>query len=95
MSEFQFDPDAIAPLPAGLRAQQAALLAVTTLPSPDTGGSTAATAEAVRRLSAAATSLAGRLDSLADDVDECLTVYAEVDDDVFQALELRMAGALS
>ena len=64
-------------------------------PHPDTGGSTAATAEAVRRLTAGATALAGRLDTLAGDLDECLAVYAEADDDVFQALELRMAGALT
>ena len=95
MSDFQFDPDAIAPLPAGLRAQLAALLGATTIPSPDTGGSTADTAEAVRRLAGAATALAWRLDTLACDLDECLAVYAEADDDVFQALELRMAGALS
>ena len=95
MSDFQFDPDAIAPLPAALRAQQASVLAATTVTSPDTGGSTADTAEAVRRLAGAATALAGRLDTLACDLDECLAVYAEADDDVFQALELRMAGALS
>ena len=95
MSDFEFDPDAIAPLPAGLRAQQAALLGATTLPSPDTGDSTAATAEAVRRLSGRATALAARLDTLAGDLDECLAVYAETDDSVFQALELRMAGVLS
>jgi hypothetical protein len=95
MSDFQFDPDAIAPLPAGLRDQQAALLGATTLPSPDTGGSTAATAEAVRRLAAGATSVAARLGTLAGDLDECLAVYAGADDQVFRALELRMAGALS
>ena len=95
MSDFLFDPDAIAPLPAGLRAQQASVLGATTVASPDTGGSTAATAEAVRRLTAGATELAGRLDTLAGDLDECLAVYAEADDDVFRALELRMAGALS
>ena len=95
MSDFQFDPDSIAPLPAALRAQQAAVLGATTVPSPDTGGSTAVTAEAVRRLSAGATALAGRLDTLAGDLDACLAVYAEADDDVFQALELRMAGTLT
>ena len=95
MSDFQFDPDSIAPLPAALRAQQASVLAAATVPSPDTGGSTADTAEAVRRLAAAATAIAERLDALAEDLDECLAVYAEADDDVFQALELRMAGALS
>ena len=95
MSDFQFDPDAIAPLPAALRAQRAPVLGATTVPSPDTGGSTAITAEAVRRLSAGATALAGRLDTLAGDLDECLAVYAGADDDVFQALELRMAGALT
>ena len=95
MSDFHFDPDAIAPLPALLRAQQATVLDATTVPSPDTGGSTAATAEAVRHLAAGATALAGRLDALAGDLYECLAVYAEADDDVFQALELRMAGALT
>jgi hypothetical protein len=65
------------------------------VPSPDTGGSTADTAEAVRRLAGAATAIAGRLDTLAGDLDECLAVYAQADDDVFEALGLRMAGALS
>ncbi len=95
MSDFEFDPDAIAPLPTGLRAQRTALLGATTLPSPDTGSSTAATAEAIRRVSGRATSLAAGLDALAGDLDECLAVYAETDDGVFQALELRMAGVLS
>ena len=54
-----------------------------------------ATAEAVRRLSGRATALAARLDMLAGDLEECLAVYAETDDSVFQALELRMAGVLS
>ena len=95
MSDFQFDPDAIAPLPAGLRAQQAAVLGATTVPSPDTGGSTAPPPRPYAASPPAATALAGRLDTLAGDLDECLAVYAEADDDVFQALELRMAGALS
>lgn len=95
MSDFEFDPEAIAPLPAGLRAQRAAVLGATTLPSPDTGDSTAATAEAVRCLAGRATALAARLDTLAGDLEECLAVYTETDDGVFQALELRMAGVLS
>jgi len=97
MSDFEFDPDVIAPLPAGLRGQRAALLGATTLPSPDTGATTGAgdTAEAVRRISDRAVALAARLDTLAGDLEECLELYAEADDDVFHALELRMAGALS
>ena len=95
MSDFEFDPDAIAPLPAGLRAQRTTLQGATTLPSPDTGATTGATADAVRRISDRAVALAARLDTLAGDLEECLAVYAETDDDVFHALELRMAGALS
>jgi hypothetical protein len=95
MSDFEFDPDVIAPLPAGLRGQRAALLGATTLPSPDTGATTGDTAEAVRRISDRAVALAARLDTLAGDLEECLELYAEADDDVFHALELRMAGALS
>ena len=85
MSDFEFDPDVIAPLPAGLRGQRAALL----------GATTGVSAEAVRRISDRGVALAARLDTMAGDLEECLELYAEADDDVFHALELRMAGALS
>ncbi len=95
MSDFEFDPDAIGSLPAGLRAQRTDVLGATTLPAPDTGATTAATADAVRRIAGQAVDLGDRLDTLAADLEDCLTVYAETDDDVFHALELRMTGALS
>ena len=79
MSDLEFDPEVIRPLPAGLRERQAALAEATTLPSPDTGATTAATADAVRGLSGLALGLSGRLGDLADAVDASLTTYADSD----------------
>ena len=77
MSDLELEPGVIGLLPDDLREQQAALTAAATLPSPDTGASTAATAAAVRGLSDLALSLSGRLADLADAVDASLTTYAD------------------
>jgi hypothetical protein len=89
MSDLEFDPEVIGPLPAGLRERQADLAAATTLPSPDTGASTAATAEAVRDLADLALGLSRRIGGLADGADASLTTYADSDAVVERSFAFR------
>ncbi|QIX25374.1 hypothetical protein ncot_01305 [Nocardioides sp. JQ2195] len=79
MSGFEIDLDEIEGLPRPMRHHQAAILASTTLPSPDTGASTASTRDAIDRVSTLAGSFAADLDQGADGLDAVVATYQATD----------------
>lgn len=79
MSGFEIDLDEIEGLPRPMRRHQAAILASNTLPSPDTGASTASTRDAIDRISTLAGSFATDLDQGADGLDAVVATYAASD----------------
>ncbi|KRF12294.1 hypothetical protein ASG90_15010 [Nocardioides sp. Soil797] len=79
MSGFEIDLDEIEGLPRPMRQYQAALLASNTLPSPDTGASTATTRAAIDRITALTGSFATDLDQSADGLDAVVATYRSTD----------------
>lgn len=79
MSDFEIDLDEIEGLPGPMRQHQAALLASNTLPSPDTGASTASTRDAIDRISTIAGSFAEDLGHGADGIDRVVDTYRATD----------------
>lgn len=95
MTDIDFDPEEIGPLPPGLRTAAAALREATSLRPPDTGATTTATAGGLQTIITEAARLARDLDRLAERIERCIDVYAGADDAAGLWHQALMVGAMA
>ncbi|MDT0203506.1 hypothetical protein [Nocardioides sp. AE5] len=95
MSQFQIDPESVAPLPALLHDSVAPMVEASTLSSPDTGASTATTRAAVDKVTRLVALASGDVDDLSERITHAVDAYRRTDGEINWALDTLLAGRLA